>query len=247
MTGHIDLYQPINTLKPIAEDIWLVDGPEISFQRMPFSTRMTIVRLGNGDLFVHSPTPLPSALRSEVDKLGRVAHLVSPNFIHYWWIKEWENQYPDAIKWASPKVRPRAAKHDIHFDRDLGDQPDPAWAQDIDQIIVRGPRAMSEVEFFHKASRTLILTDFIENFERDRLHSHALKLLTKLAGLQHPDGKMPIDIYLTAFGRKKILKAAIQTIIGWHPERIVIAHGKWYSENGEAELRRAFRRLGTFD
>ena len=155
--------------------------------------------------------------------------------------------YPDAVKWASPKVRSRAAKHDIHFDKDLGDNPEPEWSQDINQIIIRGPRAMSEVEFFHKASQTLILTDFIENFERERLHSRFLKFMTRLAGLQHPDGKIPIDIYLTTFGRKKILKTAIQTLIDWHPKRVIIAHGKWYAQNGEAELRRAFRRLGTFD
>lgn len=247
MSGHIDLYEPINTLKPVAENIWIVDGPEIIFSHMPFSTRMTIIRLSSGDLFIHSPTPLPDSLKAEVDKLGRVAHLVSPNYIHYWWVKKWGVHYPDAVKWASPKVRPRAAKHGIHFDKDLGDNPEPEWADEVNQIIVRGPRAMSEVEFFHKSSRTLILTDFIENFERGRLHSWPLKILTKLAGLQHPDGKMPIDIYLTAFGRTKILKAAIQTIINWHPKRIIIAHGKWYEENGEAELRRAFRRLGTFD
>ncbi len=91
MSGHIDLYEPINTLKSVAKNIWIVDGPEITFGHMPFSTRMTIIRLSSGDLFIHSPTPLPASLKAEVDKLGRVAHLVSPNFIHYWWIKEWGN------------------------------------------------------------------------------------------------------------------------------------------------------------
>ena len=151
------------------------------------------------------------------------------------------------IKWASPKVRPRAAKHGITFDRDLSDAAESEWAEEIDQIIVRGGRAMEEVEFFHKPSQTLILTDFIENFEPSRVHSRLLKVLMKLGGVADPDGKMPYDLHLSFLGRWKHLKADVQTMINWNPERVIIAHGRWYETNGTAELRRAFRRLGTFD
>jgi|GEM_PF-2840811 hypothetical protein len=40
---------------------------------------------------------------------------------------------------------------------------------------------MQEVDFFHKESRTLILTDMIENFEVDKMDSCFLKILMKLA------------------------------------------------------------------
>ncbi len=242
----IDLYEPVDTLKPVADNIWIVDGPEITFGLMPFPTRMTIIRLMSGDLFIHSPTRLPDALKQQIDALGRVAHLVSSNYIHYWWIKEWGMHYPDAIKWASPDVRPRAAKHGISFDKDLIDKPEPEWADEINQIIVRGPRAMSEVEFFHKPSRTLILTDFIENFEPERVHSHFVQWLMKLGGVSDPDGKMPLDIYMSSLGNRKSLKQAVQAMIDWDPIRVIIAHGRWYETDGTAELKRAFRRLGTF-
>ena len=247
MAGRIELYTPLNTLKPVDDNIWIVDGPEISFNGLPFPTRMTIIRLQNGDLFIHSPTPLPEPLKNQVDAIGKVRHLVSSNYIHYWWIGEWQEHYPDAIKWASPKVRPRAAKHGIKFDRDLGEQAELDWADEIDQIIVHGGRAMEEVEFFHKPSKTLILTDFIENFEPKRVHSRIMRFLLKLGGVADPDGKMPVDIYLSFFGRRDKLKSAIQTMINWHPERVILAHGRWYKKDGEAELRRAFRRLGIFD
>lgn len=241
-----DLYEPIDTLKPVADNIWIADGPEITFGFMPFPTRMTVIRLASGDLFIHSPTRLAETLKQQIDTLGRVAHLVSPNYIHYWWIRDWGDAYPDAIKWASPDVRPRAAKHGISFDKDLTDTPEPEWADEINQIIVRGPRAMSEVEFFHKPSRTLILTDFIENFETGRVHSPLLRWLMKLGGVSDPDGKMPLDIYLSSIGNRKLLKQAVQTMINWNPERVIIAHGRWYETDGTAELKRAFRRLGSF-
>ena len=36
-------------------------------------------------------------------------------------------------------------------------------------------------------------------------------------------------------------KAAVETMLAWHPERILLAHGRWYANNAEAELRRACR------
>ncbi len=247
MSGRIDLYSPINTLKPVDEYIWIVDGPEITFGGLPFATRMTIIRLNNDDLFIHSPTPLTDSLKKEVDALGQVKHLVSSNYIHYWWIGEWGEHYPDAIKWASPKVRPRAIKHGIEFDRDLGDDPEPDWAGEIDQLIIRGSRIIEEVEFFHRPSKTLILTDFIENFEPKKIHSRFIRFLIKIAGLADPDGKLPPDIYLTFLGRRDKLKAAVQKMVDWGPERIILAHGRWFENNGVNELKRAFRRLGKFE
>lgn len=244
----IELYEPINTLKPVDDDIWIVDGPLVYMQmygvRLPFSTRMTVIRLGNGDLFLHSPTELVDSLKAEIDAIGRVRHLISPNKIHYTFIAQWGDAYPDAIKWASPGVRERAASQGIkvEFDRDLGDKSDPAWADEIDQVVFRGSRFMDEVEFFHKPSRTLILTDIIENFELDRV-SRKYGFLLKMAGNVDPDGKTPVDLQMTFWGHKDQAREAYQRMLTWEPERIILAHGRWYPENGVAELKRAFRWL----
>jgi hypothetical protein len=100
---------------------------------------------------------------------------------------------------------------------------------------------MTEFVFFHRASRTLVLTDLIENFEVAKLDSITTRWLTRLGGAQHPNGSMPRDMRLTF--PKPALKAAVEIMIGWRPERIVIAHGHWYETNGTEELRRAFHWL----
>jgi len=55
-----DPYTPLNALKPIAAGVWIVDGPEIQFSylglKFPFPTRMTLIRLPDGSLWIHSPT-----------------------------------------------------------------------------------------------------------------------------------------------------------------------------------------------
>lgn len=237
----MEIYSPIQVLKNVDDHIWIVDGPLISFKRIPFPTRMTVIRLESGELFIHSPIELNDKIKAEIDPLGSVKHLISPNKIHYWWIDQWAKAYPDAIKWASPGSQNAAAQQGWHFDRDLTDTPDKAWSNDIDQLIVTGSRLLEEVVFFHKPSRTLILADLIENFESKKVQSRILQIMMKLAGNLDPDGKLPIDLRFGYFGRHAALKSSVKTMLSWHPERIVLAHGRWYSSNGTTELKRAFR------
>lgn len=246
---NIELYKPINTLKPVAEDIWIADGSIVRMamygMHIPFTTRMTIVRLNNGDLWCHSPIELTQELKNEIDALGSVRHLISPNKIHYAHIKAWAEAYPEATAWASPGVRERAAEQKIEviFHANLGNEPPAEWANDLDQLLFQGSRFMEEVVFFHRKSSTLIITDLIENFEPEKI-SKRFNWLIKLFGCADPDGKAPLDFQTTFWGRKDLARSCLKRMLQWQPEKIILAHGRWYESNGTAELRRAFRWLG---
>ncbi|HET6545697.1 MAG TPA: DUF4336 domain-containing protein [Rhodanobacteraceae bacterium] len=239
-------YPPINTPKSVAENLWIVDGPVIRFglpwPRMPFPTRMTLLRLADDALFVHSPTPLVPDLRAEIESLGRPRWIIGPNRIHYWWIPEWHAVFPDADVYLAPRIREQAgvriALDCLALDRDSGYP----WDADIATLRVSGS-FMTEVEFFHRASRSLILTDLIENFEPRKLDSYAMRWLTRLGGVQDPHGGMPRDMRLTFAKYKPAMRAAVETMIAWNPERIILAHGRWYETAAVRELRRAFRWL----
>ncbi len=246
------LYEPTATLKPVDENIWIADGPLIKMAMygtfIPFSTRMTLVRLQNGDLWCHSPIALTERLKAEIDALGPVRYLISPNKIHYAHIATWAKVYPEATAWASPGVRERAAQQQIEvsFDADLTDEAPPDWKADLDQVIFRGSRFMDEVVFFHRRSQTLILTDLIENFELHKV-PFQYKLMVKLGGVVDPDGKTPFDLRMTFLGRKNQARIGFKQILSWEPNKIILAHGRWYDRNGMDELRRAFRWLGRGD
>ena len=77
------LYTPNHTIKPYGKNIWVIDGPVISFYGMPFTTRMVVVRFENSELLIHSPINLTEELKQELDQLGEVKYLISPNKIHY--------------------------------------------------------------------------------------------------------------------------------------------------------------------
>ena len=241
-------YKPTNTLKPVADGVWIVDGPPIGFgflgMKVPFPTRMTIVRLANGGLWVHSPTELPPLLKSQVDALGPVSFLIAPNRIHYWWVEEWAAAYPDAMTYAAPGVQKQARSHGrfAAYNAHLVEEGEYPWSGEIRMLLVAGGY-LSEAVFFHDATRTLVITDLIENFERQKIASPFFRFMLKLGGAVDPDGKTPLDLRATFFRHRKQMAEAVRTMISWQPQRIIIAHGRWYRENAAAELKRAFRWL----
>lgn len=240
---HHATYPPLNTLKPVGENIWIVDGPEIRFGmpwlKMPFPTRMTVIRLNDDDLFIHSPTPIDVKLRDEIVEIGAPRWIIGPNRIHYWWIPDWHKTYPAAKVFLAPRIREQSAGR-IDFDsHELVRQDGYPWDTDIATLPVVG-NFMTEVVFFHKPSRTLVLTDFIENFEPEKLPNFWMRLLTRLGGVQDPHGSMPRDMRFTYSKHRRAMKTAVETMIGWDPERIILAHGRWYDKDGATELKRAF-------
>jgi hypothetical protein len=242
---HRATYPPLNTLKHVGENIWIVDGPAIRFGiggiKFPFPTRMTITRLAGRRLFVHSPTHLTEDLHEQVESLGKVAFIIAPNRIHYWWVPYWHASHPDAEVWLAPRVREQAGTHiDFHAEALSGETGYP-WDEEIATLPIAGSY-MTEFEFFHRLSRTLVLTDLIENFEPDKL-GWFYGLLARLGGVSDPHGSMPRDMRFSFLKQRRALKAAVEAMISMNPERIIVSHGRWYERNGAEELQRAFRWL----
>ena len=86
-----------------------------------------------------------------------------------------------------------------------------------------------------------ILADLIENFEARRVHNPFYRLLMRLGGVLDPDCKMPIDMQASFRANRAEVRKAVQAMLDWAPERIILAHGRCYEKGAVAELRRAFR------
>lgn len=240
------LYEPINVYKPLAPNIGIVDGPFEYFtvagirMPMPFTTRMTVVRLDNGDLFLHSPIAFDEGLAAELQRMGSVRHLISPNQWHYAHIGVWQRAFPQATTWASPGVRRRArARHiDVRFARELEGQPPAEWRGEVDQTLVPGG-IFKEFVFFHKASATLILTDTIMNLELDKI-DEPWRTAARLSGMHHPKGQIFFGMRLPLLLQRKKARVAIRKMVSWRPERIVLSHGRCFDDNARDVLRRIF-------
>lgn len=242
------LYEPINEYKPFAPGIGIVDGPfeylTMAGVRLPlpFTTRMTVVQLKSGDLFLHSPIAFDAALARHLQSMGTIRHLLSPNQFHYAHIGEWSVAFPEAITWASPGARQRALARRIavEFKRDLGSAPPAEWRDEIDQTAVPGG-IFGEIVFFHKVSRTLILTDTIINLELDKI-AQPWRLATRITGMYHPRGQIFFGMRLPFLLQRTKARVAIEKILSWQPQRIILSHGRCFEAGASRILERVFNR-----
>ena len=218
-------------LEEFGPSLYVAEGPTVSFYGFPYPTRMAVVRLSDGGVWVWSPVALTDELASSVEAIGPVRHIVSPNKIHHLFLGEWAERWPDARLYAPPGLARK--KPEIHFDADLSDEPDPAWAADIDQVIFRGSLAMGEVVFFHRASCTTIICDLIERHPQEKVLGLKGKLM-QLDGLVGEHGSTPRE-WRASFLRRGPARAALQKVLGWKPNRLLIAHGEC-AQTGATEI-----------
>lgn len=223
------------TLRPFGQEIWIADGPVVSFHGFAYPTRMAVIRLPDGSLFIWSPVALSDSLRASVDALGPVRHLVSPNALHHFYLGEWKSAYPAARLYASPRLKRK--RKDLSFDAEIGDTPEPAWADNIDQVVVRGSIMLTEVVFFHRHSRTVLFTDLIQNFPRDWFKGWR-GILARWGGIVAPNPGTPSD-WRSSFLNRRVARAALGQILAWPIERVLIAHGDLPTGDGTALIRRA--------
>jgi hypothetical protein len=112
----------------VADEVWIVDGPISS---------LTIIRCGESDLFVHSPTLLIDTPKTKIEAVCTPRWIIGLNRIHYWWIPQWKVRFPDAQVYLAPRIKEQA-KDRIDFafaplDRDSGYP----WDADIATLPVR--------------------------------------------------------------------------------------------------------------
>ncbi len=240
------LYEPIDVYKPVAASIGFVDGPfeylTVAGVRLPlpFPTRMTVVRLSSGDLWLHSPVRFERRLADALASMGRIRHLVSPNQFHYAHIGEWLRAFPEAVAWASPGVRRRSkARHaDIRFDRDLGPQLPVEWREDLDQALFPGGY-FKEYIFFHRESRTLVVADAIINLDLDKM-DQPWRMFTRMSGMYHPHGQVFFGMRLPLKLQPGKRRAMVAKLREWRPDRILLSHGRCFETGAGEAIGRIF-------
>ena len=227
-------------LTPVDTDIWLAEGPVVDFYGFPYPTRSVIVRLPDGALWVWSPVALTPELKREIEALGPVGHLVSPNKIHHLYLSEWHEAWPEAKLWGpASTIRKRS---DLPFEAALEDTPPDDWQGAFQQAHFRGSGFMDEIAFVHLASRTAIFADLSENFGEDFLKTHWKgwqRAIAKVWGIVTGKGYAPLEWRASWFNRQPA-RAALAKIMAARPDRVIMAHGEWVDTDADAYLRQAF-------
>ena len=210
-------------------DLWSVEhvfGWQGGLVRIP--VRMTVFRLAGNRLVLHSPVPLSAELRGALDALGEVGDIVVP-WAHGRFAEAASRAYPAARLLAAP--RPPSRRRRLAFAGTIADQPPADWGGEIECRLVRGFR-LEEVLFFHRASRTLVLTDLC--FHIQRSESRLARGFFKANDMWQRFGPSRIIRNATVSDRAAF-RASLDRLDEWDFDRIVPGHGD-VLEHGSAEM-----------
>ncbi|GIW44286.1 MAG: hypothetical protein KatS3mg077_1568 [Candidatus Binatia bacterium] len=222
-------------LRALADNVWVADRP-LDLLVGNIGARMTIVRLQSGGLFIHSPVlpdaPTCAALRS----IGPVVGVVAPNKTHHFFVRRFQQAFPEAEFWIAPGLVQK--RPELGFANSLTDNAPPLWSSDLAQLHVRGIPVLEEVVFFHPSSKTLILTDLVFNMPAEPRADWRLKLFLRLNDARGRFG--PTRLVRNLIRDRRAFRAALERILEWDFERIVMSHGAVLEHRGREAFAQAF-------
>lgn len=217
-----------------AKNIWIWEQPQ-SFYGLQLGTRMTIIRLQDNALVVHSPVQLTDTLISELGALGQVRYIVCPNKFHHLYVGAFKKQYPEALLFCAPGLEKK--RTDIAFDGVISNNQTFPWNPELSHTLIEGIPLVNEVVFFHSLSRSLIITDLALHM---RETSHFLtKMLLKLMGAYGHFGLSRMERWVFIRSRNRFQKS-LRTVNAWDFERIALAHGTLVEAHGKRRFTEAF-------
>ena len=218
----------------LAPDLYVLSEP-LSFYGLRIGRKMVVVRLPDGDLLVNSPAELTRDRVEALNDLGRVRYVTPSSKLHgHLHMEDYRRAFLDAELFAAPGLDHR--RPDLAFDGLLGSAPDPRWGDAVDQEAFLGNRWLTEIEFLHRPSGTLILGDICYNLGPET--PLGTRIVARLAGM-YGDLSVPLDFRYTVKNRAAA-RRSVDRILDWEFERVVVGHGRIVERDAKRRVREAF-------
>jgi hypothetical protein len=219
-------------LNPVAPGIWHAQRA-MTAAGIPMTSRMTVIQLADGGLWLHSPIRIDDALRAELDALGPVRCIVAPNKTHHLFAKKCLALYPQATLFGAPGLLEKRA--DLAPMTTLTATAPPQWAGQIDQVFMAGVPVVNETVFFHRASGSAIFTDVCQLWRGPLDWKTAL--YAALTGVRNRFA-VPRTVRFMVKD-KAAFRASAQQVLAWPVTRVLVAHNSVIDDRARAGLKRA--------
>ncbi len=221
--------EPLLTLIP--DQLWSVAHtlPIIPGATLP--CRMVAARVGPGQLALHSPVPLSDEVAAQLRALGEVVALIAPSTMHHLFMAPCIDHFPEAKVWAAPNLATK--RPDLRIDHTL-DAETPPWADALTPLLLRGAPRLSEVVFYHRATRSLLVTDLVFNITTPR--GLLAPLVFRMFGTLR---RAAISkLWMGAVKDREALGESLREVLRWDIDRLIMAHGEVIDQDASATLRR---------
>jgi hypothetical protein len=200
---------------------------------LPITSRMTVVRLPDGKLLVHSPIPLGDNLHRQIDSLGSVAFIVAPNKMHYLFLASFSAAFPGATVYGPKGLLQKRPELGSVVDLPHGDVLE--WKPDLEHHAFAGIPAGNESIWFHRPSATLIVTDLLQWMQGDLAWS--TKTYAVLTGVRR---RLAVPRTVRALVRDRAAASeSARHVLSWPFTRVVTAHNAILTEDAYEQVARA--------
>ncbi|HAN32624.1 MAG TPA: hypothetical protein DCQ06_13595 [Myxococcales bacterium] len=125
---------------------------------MHLNTRMTVLALSDGSLALVSPIAHDPQLQREIEAIGPISSLIAPNLLHHLFIEQWIDALPEVLSYGPAGLSQK--RPDLELNEPLGQRFDDRFADDLIRVEIKGMPKLQESLFYHRASQTLVVTDF---------------------------------------------------------------------------------------
>jgi hypothetical protein len=210
--------------RDLAEDVALLEYPLQAFG-IDFGRRVTLLRLRDGRLLIHSSAPFGADDIAAIRRFGEPAWLVEATKLHDTFARPAQAALPN-VPYLTPAL--------LH--------PPPAtWYGQIESLRIDGLRKIDEHAFFHRASRTLVLGDLLFHFPAEtrgwpRFFVQNIMRLPRLLG---------ISLFFRLMIRDPTrFRSSMRELLQWDFERIVVSHREPIERDAQSILRRALQERG---
>ncbi|MCA9699617.1 MAG: DUF4336 domain-containing protein [Myxococcales bacterium] len=208
-----------SALRAIDEDLWCADGLLRVGPGFWFTTRMVVIRTDEG-LWLHSPIEIDEAMAAAIEALGPVRFIVAPSLMHHLFAGPAKERWPQAKLFAPAALGKKRA--DLAIDEALAVEGPGPWSASIDQVFIAGAPSVDEFVFFHRSTRSLIVTDLIFNIHQ--APGWATPWILRMVGAWRRPAQS--RIWRAGTKDKAAAGAAARKVLDWKAQRLIPAHGE---------------------
>lgn len=224
-------YAPPNEIAP---SVWVLDGSWSN----PLARRMTVIRLRNGEVWVHNPMKLAQAEIDWLSSLGFIRCIIAPNKWHTsdlsWFAENFPRAQiagPNSFFTQHAKLRDR-----VLFTTDV---PYITACRELEFFVVPGVR-LEETVVFHPQTRTLIVCDLMMNVKPEG--SWLRRSFYSLNNMGDCCAPTRVLKWLLTLDKRALLQF-VEQLAELNPRRIIVNHGEIYEGEGGNQIRTSFASL----
>jgi hypothetical protein len=219
------------TWRQITDDVVVMSFPW-NVLRIDFARNVTLLRLRDGRVVIHSSAPFTAEDIAAIRRFGEPAWLVDATLLHDTFAKEGRAVFPD-LPYLAPDGFTKASGIPTE---PLGSPPSD-WRDEIDVLKVDGNR-MNEHALFHRRSATLVVADLFFSFPRET-RGWALFFVRHIMRLPRLFGISAF--FRMTIGDRQAFKSSMKALLQWNFDRLVVAHREPLDKNAKPTVEQALR------